>query len=165
MAHTAKGKALGDALIAHLTGESTVTAIATPAWADSMGAEPFYPIDPVSDCPSITLEIHTEDIKPQPGRGGMGSAITISGSIWLKRRQTAGQAHQTMMLTDMETVMNTLLGNWRPTEFINVAGQSNYGLTFQNPIIRDEMRHPFGEPRLTVSVAEIPFVIICESRG
>lgn len=165
MAQTAKGKQLGDALIAHLTGEATVTAIATPAWSRHMAEEPTYPIAPATDCPSITLELHTEDIKPKPLRGGMGSLITLSGSLWIKRLQVPGQQHQTLLIADAEAVMNTLLGNWRPTEFIDVAGQTNFGITFDNPRLEAELRHPLGDPSRTVSVCRIPFIIVCESIG
>lgn len=167
MAHTAKGKAQGDALLAHLNAQASIVALGLVGgarWTQGARQEPAYPTDPRGDCPSLELRMRTEEVSPGNtyGRSHAGATFTL----WYKRRQTPGQDHQQLLVQDVEAIINVLLGRWRPAGMVAVAGQSFYGVYPKDPpIVHDELRHEFDDPALRVSVAEIPLVAQSDAIG
>lgn len=164
--HTAKGKANGDALIAFLNAQAAITTLLGGPnkvdWQKGTRREPFYPVNPYTDCPSLTLRLFVQDVGPGHNAGRSKADATFS--LWYKRRQTPGENHQQILIADLETIINLLMGRWRPTQMQAVAGQVIFGLyPNQPPVIHDELHHEFDDPALRVSVAEIPLRAVSEA--
>ena len=159
MAITAKGKANGDAFITFLQAQASITAIVASGsikWADHMHPEPVYPTNPRTELPLLRLREYVEDVGPGMNIGQAKGDCTYS--LWYYRLQVVSQAHQTLLITDLETILNVLMTgqNWRPTNLQSVGGQSFYQILPQRPVVHDELRHKFDDPSLRISVGEIP---------
>lgn len=164
--HTAKGKANGDAFIAFLNGQAAITTLLgganRVAWQDGTQREPFYPVNPYTDCPSLRLRMFVQDVGP--GKNAGRSEANAEYSLWYKRLQVPGQAHQALLIADLETILNLIMGRWRPANMQAVPDQAFFGLyPKQPPVIHDELHHEFDDPRLRVSVAEIPLRAVSEA--
>ncbi len=162
MGQTAKGKASGDSLIAFLNAEPSIQVLSFVGgvkWAKGVQNEPVYPSNPLADCPMLTVRMYQDDVGA--GRTAGASKADAVYSLWVKLRQTPGQDHHQILVGVMETIINTLMGNWRPAQ---LAG--TYGAYPASPqTIHEDLRHEFDDPSLRVSVGEIALRIPAKATG
>lgn len=119
----------------------------------SMVQQPNYPANPLVDCPALLLRTYKGDLK---GRPNAGVSWAYSFSYWYYRKQTVGENHQELLLADLTLIESFFLGNYNP-EPIKAAG-CDFVMPLQ-VVVHDELNHPYGEPRMRVSVGEILFGI------
>jgi len=162
VAQNSKAKELGDSLITwgNASGggnwASALSLAAAAAWAPDHVAEPVYPIDPATDCPQLRLQMFPTEVTPGPVRGQTTFATRYS--LWLKRQQTIGQQHQTLMASALQTIVDGLLGQWRNSTFLTVAGITLYDLKIEQVVIHNTLEHDLGRPQMRVIPGEILFL-------
>lgn len=163
MAQQLKGKALGDALLTFLSANLTSLGLVSCAWAQQMSPEPVYPANSRTDCPLIRLRHLTVD-QPQ-GVPQNASLYDYTMSLYYYRRQTPGQAHQSLLIADLETIHNLFASVlWQPAGMVAVAGQSFYHVMPRQLVVHNELRHPLADdPALRVSCGELVLTIRSKS--
>ena len=119
--------------------------------------DPTYPANPYTMCPRLRLRLRSEQISP--GKYSGSANVALNCTLWYYRRQVVGEAHQVMLLQDLETIITPLFGVWRPAPMTNTVSGGLYTVRSANSTIHDEMRHEFDDPNLRVSVASIALTI------
>lgn len=91
------------------------------------------------------------------------SKILYSASIWLQLRQTPGDDHQEIMVAALDTLITPIIqANY------NLEGIASWlrvlnALPNQG-VVYDELKHPLGDPSMTVSVGEVNITLDGEIR-
>ena len=164
MAHSVNIKAVGDALVSYLSSNLTSLGLVSCSWVAGMRSEPVYPANPRTDCPLLRLRLYTADLAP--GTVKQSTDVTVQASLYYYRRQTAGQAHQTLLLSALETIAELFTGDWRPSGIEALPGIALYSVVPRQMVIHDEMPHPLGDdPAMRVSVGELVLAITYRSNA
>jgi hypothetical protein len=83
-------------------------------------------------------------------------------SLWYYRKQTPGQSHQELLMADLKTIHEVILGSYCPSE-LRSAGCEFIQAT--EVVIHDELTHPMGDPKLRVSAGELVLQITARSHN
>ncbi len=164
MSHSTHIKAVCDAMVSHLSTSLASLGMKSCAWSAGTRAEPVYPANPRTDCPLLRLRLYTADVRP--GKVKQTTDVVLKASVYYYQRQTPGSAHQAAIVTVLETIVDTLAGDWRPSEVDALSGISLYSVAPEQVVVHDEMTHPLGDdPAMRVSVGEVSLAITYRSNG
>ena len=169
MVQRSLAKPVGDGILALFAATAGVTAIVPAAnilWCPHLEAHPIYPSDPRGECPKLELRAYLVDTLPGPPSSQ--SEFEYHYSIWYYRLQTVADSpdHQQPLVSDVDAFLACLLqspsstaANWKPSQIVSIPGISLKTVTFNKPVIHDELHHDFDDPALRVDVGELPIVV------
>lgn len=162
MALQARTKDLCDAVIAWWTPYVSSLSLASFDWDTQMVAnQSVAPCNPRTECPRAVLRLFRNDDDFAASFSCPASSFVLNASIFLQLRQTPGQAHQELLAAALDTFATPLL----QAKFIPDLGLSWLSKLKISPLSRviyDEIKHPLGDPTLTVSVGELNLTMIGE---
>lgn len=121
-----------------------------------------YPANPYLQCPRMWLVGEQGALVARSGQGGLVHGLTMTISLFYYLRQTVGQAHQQIMKAKVDTIGNPFLEDKLLPPNLSSGAVPGYALEKCLPglvTFHPDLYHEFGDPNLTVSVAQINFVI------
>lgn len=152
-------RAITGALATYLSSNLSGLSLVSCAVDKQATQHPRYPANPVTQLPAIFVRAYKSDVEALTNQG---ARWTQSVSIWYYRKQTPGQAHQDLLMSDLKTIHELILSNYNPTALSAVGAEFVQAVEV---VVHDELEHPFGEPKLRVSVGEIVLQITARSHN
>lgn len=162
MAQIAYGKAILDKFITYMTTQLSSLSLVYIGYSPSLAEEPVYPSKPRTDLPRFHVRPMLYEISP--GMPSRTSDFVYRAITYYYRRQSAGQNHTALLLQDLETIVNPFIYNWDEAS-MDVSGQSLMGCIPEEVRVLPTLAHDFHDPELRVSVVEISWRIISQSRA
>lgn len=153
-----RGRDLGDALLSWWSPQVDALGLTCFSWSKQMTAQPGYPCNPRTECPRVLFRMYRMD--HDDGKTMCQTAFTYVCSAWYQRRQVPGENHQALLVADLDALQKPLTD--AKLVLTNVLSRDwirNLQVIQCQALVRDELKHPKGDPSMTVSVGEVNLIL------
>lgn len=147
-----------DGLLATVAGTAVPYAVPAPSSVTlcrGSRPDPIYPADPRKDCPFIRLRLRQMTNEPVTGRAGQVVDSQFLASWYIYHRQKPGEDHQQLVANKAQLISKPFLGNFTPAALASIPRLIDYQAVPVLIINHNDLRHPWGDPDLTVSCVEV----------